>query len=91
MEDQAAFLLATDIPTLTQVNSFSRQFWQPAVAMTRSSKTHYGVLCLGWPGVKPKTFQPGETICGRYRAWIHRGATSVDRLKQAYQDYEQAP
>ena len=19
---------------------------------------HYGVLCLGWPGVKPKTFQP---------------------------------
>ena len=51
---------------------------------------HYGVLCLGWPGVKPKTFQPGETIRCRYRVWIHRGATSVDRLKQAYQAYEQA-
>lgn len=51
---------------------------------------HYGVLCLGWPGVKPKTFQPGETIRCRYRVWIHRGAASVDRLKQAYQAYEQA-
>ncbi|MBK8000530.1 MAG: PmoA family protein [Verrucomicrobia bacterium] len=51
---------------------------------------HYGVLCLGWPGVKPKTFQPGETIRCRYRVWIHRGAASVERLKQAYQAYDQA-
>ncbi len=51
---------------------------------------HYGVLCLGWPGVKPKTFQPGETIRCRYRVWIHRGPASVGRLKQAYQAYEQA-
>ncbi len=51
---------------------------------------HYGVLCLGWPGVKPKTFQLGETIRCRYRVWIHRGAASVERLKQAYQAYDQA-
>ena len=51
---------------------------------------HYGVICLGWPGVQPKTFQPGETIRCRYWVWIHRGATSVDRLKQAYQTYGQA-
>lgn len=51
---------------------------------------HYGVLCLGWPGVKPKTFQPGETIRCRYRVWIHRGPASVERSKQAYQAYEQA-
>jgi Family of unknown function (DUF6807) len=52
---------------------------------------HYGVLCLGWPGVKPKTFQPGETIRCRYRVWIHRGAPDVEKVKQAYRAYQQAP
>lgn len=51
---------------------------------------HYGVLCLGWPGVKPKTFQPGETIRCRYRVWIHRGAPTVEQVKRAYQSYEQS-
>jgi hypothetical protein len=50
---------------------------------------HYGVLCLGWPGVKAKTFQPGETIRCHYRVWIHRGAPDVERVKQAYGAYEQ--
>lgn len=52
---------------------------------------HYGVLCLGWPGVKPKTFQPGETIRCRYRVWIHRGASALEKIAQAYRAYEQAP
>ncbi|MBI5799150.1 MAG: PmoA family protein [Verrucomicrobia bacterium] len=51
---------------------------------------HYGVLCLGWPGVKAKTFQPGESIRCRYRVWIHRGAPDVEKVKQAYRAYEQA-
>jgi hypothetical protein len=48
---------------------------------------HYGVLCLGWPGVKSKTFQPGETIRCRYRIWIHRGAPDVEKVTQAYREY----
>jgi hypothetical protein len=48
---------------------------------------HYGVLCLGWPGVKPKTFQPGETIRCRYRIWIHRGAPDVENVTQTYREY----
>ncbi len=51
---------------------------------------HYGVLCLGWPGVKPKTFQPGEIIRCRYRVWIHRGAADVEKVSQAYRGYEQS-
>ena len=49
---------------------------------------HYGVLCLGWPGVEAKTFQPGETFRCQYRIWIHRGAPDVEKVKQAYGAYE---
>jgi hypothetical protein len=52
---------------------------------------HYGVLCLGWPGVNSRTFQPGETIRCRYRVWIHRGAPDVEKVKQAYRAYVQVP
>jgi len=48
---------------------------------------HYGVLCLGWPGVKPATFQVGEVIRCRYRVWIHRGTVTTERLAQAYEAY----
>jgi hypothetical protein len=50
---------------------------------------HYGVLCVGWPGVKPKTFQPGETIRCGYRLGIHRGAPDVAKVNNAYRAYEQ--
>ena len=49
---------------------------------------HYGVLCLGWPGVKPETFKVGEVIRCRYRVWIHRGPASAERLASAYEDYK---
>ncbi|MDA1278262.1 MAG: PmoA family protein [Verrucomicrobia bacterium] len=52
---------------------------------------HYGVLCLGWPGVNPKTFQPGETIRCRYRVWIHRGSPDLETVRRAYRAYERAP
>lgn len=51
---------------------------------------HYGVLCLGWPGVKPKTFQPGEVIRCRYRVWIHRGTTDEVKSKRAYESWTNA-
>ena len=49
---------------------------------------HYGVLCVGWPGVNGKTFTPGETIRCRYRVWIHRGAPGGDALREKYQAYK---
>ena len=32
---------------------------------------HYGILCVGWPGVKPQDFEPGKPIRLDYRVWIH--------------------
>ncbi|MGA4645193.1 DUF6807 family protein [Limisphaera sp. 4302-co] len=48
---------------------------------------HYGVLCLGWPGVEPATFEAGQVIRTRYRVWIHRGAVDATRLREAYEAY----
>ncbi len=51
---------------------------------------HYGVLCLGWPGVQSQTFEPRKPIKLQYRVWIHRGTADAERLKAAYADYEKA-
>jgi len=48
----------------------------------------YGVLCIGWPGVKPMTFQVGEVIRCRYRVWVHRGPVSAERLAKAYKEFK---
>lgn len=48
---------------------------------------HYGVLCVGWPGVTAKTFPPGEPIRCRYRVWIHRGAASVESAAKAFESF----
>lgn len=52
---------------------------------------HYGVLCLGWPGVKPKTLQPGQPVPCRYRLWIHRGRPTVSQLQRAFELYRASP
>ena len=49
---------------------------------------HYGALCVGWPGVTPATFKPGEQIHCKYRVWIHRGAPAQEELAAAYRRYE---
>ena len=49
---------------------------------------HYGVLCVGWPGVKPLSFKVGESIRCRYRVWIHRGPVSAERLAKAYKEFK---
>lgn len=48
---------------------------------------HYGVLCLGWPGVQARTFQPGAPIRCRYRVWTHRGSPTQTDLASAYHAY----
>jgi len=51
---------------------------------------HYGVLCVGWPGVKEQTFPPDKPIHVRYRVWIHHGVPAAEKLKQVYDDYARA-
>jgi hypothetical protein len=48
---------------------------------------HYGPLCVGWPGVKDRTFEPGRQIHLAYRIWIHRQTVGADDLKRAYDAY----
>jgi hypothetical protein len=52
---------------------------------------HYGVLCLGWPGVKPRTFPPDQPIRCRYRVWIHRGAPDQKRIQQEFEAFRKSP
>ena len=47
---------------------------------------HYGMLCVGWPGVHPRTFEPGMPIRTGYRVWIHR-EPSAEQLARAYSSY----
>ena len=49
---------------------------------------HYGALCVGWPGVKGKTFEPGKPIHLQYRIWIHAGAAGMANLQAAYNAYQ---
>jgi hypothetical protein len=48
---------------------------------------HYGVLCLGWPGITPKTLAPGEVWEVAYRVFVFRGAADPARLRSAYAAY----
>ena len=56
----------------------------PPMWLTR----HYGALCLGWPGVEPKTFPADEPIRCRYRVWVHRGIPTQAALEAMYGAYE---
>jgi hypothetical protein len=59
----------------------------PPMWLTR----HYGVLCLGWPGIDAQTFPPGKEIRCQYRVWIHRGPADAKRLANAYDVYVKKP
>jgi hypothetical protein len=48
---------------------------------------HYGPLCVGWPGVNGRAFQPGKPIHLHYRIWIHAATVDVAALKSAYEAY----
>jgi hypothetical protein len=51
---------------------------------------HYGPLCVGWPGVHPKTFAPGKPIRLSYRVWIHKTAVETGDIQRAYDAYQAA-
>lgn len=48
---------------------------------------HYGAMCVGWPGVKPQTFEPGKPIHLCYRIWLHKTNVEPAELQQAYDAY----
>ena len=48
---------------------------------------HYGVLCVGWPGVESKTFPAGEPFSLSYRVRIHKDTLDVEQLAAAYENY----
>lgn len=48
---------------------------------------HYGPLCVGWPGVNARTYEPGQPYRLPYRLWIHAGAPDVDQLKSQYEAF----
>jgi len=48
---------------------------------------HYGPLCVGWPGVKEKTFEPGKPLSVAYRVLVHKTQMTPDQLKQAYDEH----
>jgi len=47
---------------------------------------YYGPLCVGWPGVQGKTFQPKEEIRLSYRLWIHESELDVEQIRKAYEE-----
>jgi hypothetical protein len=51
---------------------------------------YYGPLCVGWPGVQPQTFEPGQVIRLRYRLWIHDGPVDTQVIQQAYEAFAAA-
>lgn len=51
---------------------------------------HYGILCVGWPGVKAQTFEPGKPIRLNYRIWLHDKAVDTAGLQTIYDAYKSA-
>ncbi len=48
---------------------------------------HYGALCVGYPGVHPKTFSAGESFTLNYRVSVHDGPARLAELEQDYEGY----
>ena len=48
--------------------------------MTRA----YGLLAVGWPGVKSQTLESGKTITCSYGVWIHRGRVDAAKIQSVY-------
>jgi hypothetical protein len=45
------------------------------------------VLCVGWPGVQPKTFEPGKPFRLAYRVWVHGRELDEQELDRVYEAY----
>jgi hypothetical protein len=57
----------------------------PASWVLRTS--YAGLINVSWPGLKPATLKPRETVTLRYRLYIHRGNVTSGRINQAYKNY----
>jgi hypothetical protein len=55
----------------------------PPEWMTRD----YGVLAVGWPGIKSQTLPAGQSITCRYRVWVHRGTPDAAEIQKQYNAY----
>lgn len=51
---------------------------------------HYGPLCVGWPGVDGRTFEPDEVIPMSYRLWLHKTPVDTEAIAEAYNAYMSA-
>lgn len=51
---------------------------------------HYGPLCIGWPGVDARQYEPGQPHRLPYRIWIHAGDRTEEQLRTAYADFTAA-
>jgi hypothetical protein len=58
----------------------------PPEWMTRD----YGLLAVGWPGVRSQTLQAGKPVTCRYRLWVHRGAPDSAEIQQQFASYRAA-
>jgi hypothetical protein len=47
----------------------------------------YGALCVGYPGVEAKTFDPGVPFRLDYRVWVHKSEVEQERLASHYAAY----
>lgn len=55
----------------------------PPEWMTRA----YGLLAVGWPGVKPQTIERGKSIICNYGVWIHRGRVDAAKIQTVYEAF----
>ena len=51
---------------------------------------HYGALCVGYPGVRAKTFPPGEAFTLNYRISVHDASVQLADREQEYDAYTSA-
>lgn len=56
----------------------------PPEWMTRD----YGLLAVGWPGVKTVTIRPEQPVQCQYRLWLHRGKGKVVEIAKLYDAYQ---
>jgi hypothetical protein len=55
----------------------------PPEWMTRA----YGLLAIGWPGVKPQTLETGRSVTCNYGLWIHRGRVDAAKINGVYEAF----
>jgi hypothetical protein len=47
----------------------------------------YGLLAVGWPGIRPQSLPAGKTVSLRYRIWVHRGVPEASEIQKVYDTY----